>query len=151
MLSLKPARQSLANWLNRLLKVGLLSLLLGLAACGSPQRQSADLQPAPTAPPLASVQPSSGAAASPDAAPPSPELIAAVKARVSQEFGVAESQLQVQESQAVDWSDSCLGAAEAGELCAQMITPGYRIVLSSGTQQFEVHTDRTGRSIRLVR
>jgi hypothetical protein len=162
MLQLKLLRQSSVNWINRLFKVGLLSLLLGSVACGALQTQE-PASPVASDPPLASVQASpEGATLTPSAAPsaspsatmpatPTAELVANLKARVSQEFGIAETQLQVQESQAIDWPDSCLGAAQPEELCAQMITSGYRIVLTSGVQQFEFHTDRNGRAVRQVR
>lgn len=147
----KPPRLYPAHWIHRLLVVGLLSTLLGLVACGPLPIQSS--QSAPSGPPLASVQ---AAAASPLAQPssiagPPAQVVDDLKARVSQEFGIPATELQVQASEAVDWSDSCLGAAQAEEVCAQVMTPGYRIVLASRTEQFEFHTDRSGRAVRLVR
>jgi hypothetical protein len=44
----------------------------------------------------------------------------------------------------VDWPDACLGAAEPDQLCAQVITPGYRIVVERAGGRIEYHTSRVG-------
>jgi hypothetical protein len=43
--------------------------------------------------------------------------------------------------EAVDWPDACLGATQAGEVCAQMITPGYRVQAEIKGKTYELHTD----------
>ncbi len=48
-----------------------------------------------------------------------------------------------------DWPDSCLGAARTDEVCAQVITPGYRIVVSHDGKRLEYHSDLGG-GIRLA-
>jgi hypothetical protein len=42
------------------------------------------------------------------------------------------------------WSDSCLGCAKTGEMCAQVLTPGYRVVLRVSDATYEYHTDLGG-------
>jgi hypothetical protein len=44
----------------------------------------------------------------------------------------------------VSWPDACLGAARPGEVCAQVITPGYRVILEQDGQRIEYHTSRAG-------
>jgi len=44
----------------------------------------------------------------------------------------------------VSWPDACLGAARAGELCAQIITPGYRVTVERGGERIEYRTSRAG-------
>lgn len=44
----------------------------------------------------------------------------------------------------VDWPDACLGAAEPDQLCAQVITPGYRIIVERDGGRIEYHTSRVG-------
>jgi hypothetical protein len=44
----------------------------------------------------------------------------------------------------VTWPDSCLGCPKTGEKCAQVLTPGYRIVLHIGDATYEYHTDLGG-------
>jgi hypothetical protein len=48
----------------------------------------------------------------------------------------------------VTWPDSCLGCVKAGERCAQVLTPGYRIVLRVRDATYEYHTNR-GDRVRL--
>jgi hypothetical protein len=45
----------------------------------------------------------------------------------------------------VEWSDASLGCPEPGKAYAQVITPGYRVILRVGGGEYEVHTDREGR------
>ena len=42
------------------------------------------------------------------------------------------------------WNDSCLGCPQTGENCAQVVTPGYRIVLRVSEATYEYHTDLGG-------
>lgn len=49
----------------------------------------------------------------------------------------------------VDWPDACLGLARPDEACAQVITPGLRVLLSAGGRQYEYHTDLSTH-VRLV-
>lgn len=73
-----------------------------------------------------------------------PAVEAAIKALAEQE-GIAAESVSVVEVTAVEWPDSCLGCEEQGQYCLMVITPGYRIVLQSGTETYAVHTDRSGR------
>jgi hypothetical protein len=81
---------------------------------------------------------------------PPASLIEDLKTVLATESGVASSNVFVKKATAVEWNDSCLGAARPDEMCAQVITPGYQIVLGTLTQEFEFHTDRTGRHFRRV-
>ena len=50
--------------------------------------------------------------------------------------------------EAMEWSDSCLGAATEDAICAQVITPGYRIVVGAdGRADVTYHTNNTANSI----
>jgi hypothetical protein len=49
---------------------------------------------------------------------------------------------QVASVTAVDWPDACLGVRSARMACAQVVTPGYRVVLRQGGRTLEYHTDR---------
>ena len=46
----------------------------------------------------------------------------------------------------VTWRDSCLGCPKAGERCAQVLTPGYRVVLRIADATYEYHTDLGGKA-----
>jgi hypothetical protein len=49
----------------------------------------------------------------------------------------------------IDWPDSCLGVDTPGVLCAQVITPGFRFVVTAGQNRpfAEYHTDLSGHSV----
>ena len=50
--------------------------------------------------------------------------------------------------EAMEWSDSCLGAATEDAICSQVITPGYRIVVGAdGRADVTYHTNNTANSI----
>ena len=51
----------------------------------------------------------------------------------------------------VDWPDACMGIKQEGVMCAQIIVPGYKVVLSAGGQEYEFHTDEIGDVVRLVK
>lgn len=42
----------------------------------------------------------------------------------------------------VDWPDASLGCPEPGFMYAQVITPGYRIILEAGGQTYAYHASR---------
>jgi hypothetical protein len=55
---------------------------------------------------------------------------------------VPSEEIAVHALEAREWPDSCLGLPEPDEGCADVITPGYFIVLGDG---FRYRTDREGR------
>ncbi|MEX2245251.1 MAG: hypothetical protein WEC75_01060 [Dehalococcoidia bacterium] len=61
-------------------------------------------------------------------------------------LGEAGAGATVTEAERVEWPDACLGAAEAGEVCAEVITSGYRVVIGNTTY----HTDLSGENIRVA-
>lgn len=47
----------------------------------------------------------------------------------------------------VTWPDTSLGCPEPGKFYAQVLVPGYRVVVEVGGRKFEVHTDLRGRVV----
>lgn len=84
-------------------------------------------------------------------APPPASLVEDLKTILATELGVPSSSLLVETATAVEWNDACLGVPHPEEMCAQVITPGYRIVLTTSTETYEFHTDETGKNVRRVR
>ena len=78
-----------------------------------------------------------------------PEAVQAAVVSLSQALSTAESQVQVISYEQEQWPDSCLGLAEPGEMCLQVITPGWLIVLHTDGRQYEIHTDETGSRLRV--
>ncbi|MCH8813851.1 MAG: hypothetical protein IH957_01960 [Chloroflexi bacterium] len=77
------------------------------------------------------------------------DAIDAVLADAETQFGVDLSAIVVESASFQEWSNACLGAATDGELCAQVITPGFVIVLDIQGSQHEYHTDLNG-NVRLA-
>ena len=64
-----------------------------------------------------------------------PESEAAVNAAMqalAERLGVEGSTISLVSVEKVQWRDSCLGVSLPGQMCAQAITPGYKIILDSG-------------------
>jgi len=68
-------------------------------------------------------------------------LVDGVIAQVVAQFGVDANSLQLVSVEAVEWPDASLGCPEPDMMYAQVVTPGYRIVLDAQGQTIELHTD----------
>jgi hypothetical protein len=75
---------------------------------------------------------------------------AALSARdfLANELSLSSDAIKIVSVEAMEWSDSCLGLGGADEMCAQMITPGYKVIVEAQGQSYELHTDANGESIR---
>ena len=67
---------------------------------------------------------------------------------LSQETAIPAEEVAVVSYKQVEWPTACLGFSEPGEMCAQVITPGWLIVLKVQGENFEFHTDQDGSDIR---
>lgn len=61
--------------------------------------------------------------------------------------GVDKSEITVVKVEAVDWPDTSLGCPQPDMMYAQVITPGYRIVLSCAGETHVYHSDRGTRVV----
>jgi hypothetical protein len=68
-------------------------------------------------------------------------LVAKARDDLAQRTGVPADQITVVRVEAVEWRDASLGLPEPGRMYAQVITPGWRIVLLAGHRLAEYHTD----------
>jgi hypothetical protein len=130
--------------------IALLFLLLGLGL-GSGCAARDDSLP----PNSSSEVPVEAPAESPAEMPPAtvtlpPDVETRLQAAVAAELNLLEAEVGVQTAEAVDWSNACLGAAQPDEMCAEVITPGYRVTFTTPAGEVVVHSDRTGSSYRLV-
>lgn len=102
--------------------------------------------PPPFAPPT--LTPAPGASVSPPGTPSSPaagDAEAATGAAIdvlANRMAVSATRLSRVSAEAVSWPDACLGASLPGQACAQIVTPGYRVVLRYDTGS--THEVRTG-------
>jgi hypothetical protein len=56
-------------------------------------------------------------------------------------LGLSPEAIQLVSVEPVEWSDASLGCPQPGIMYAQVITPGYHVVLEAGGQQYTYHTD----------
>ncbi|GAB4531861.1 MAG: hypothetical protein Kow0063_11670 [Anaerolineae bacterium] len=60
---------------------------------------------------------------------------------LSREFSLSPEEVRLVLVEAVDWPDTSLGCPQPGMMYAQVITPGFRVVLEAGGAEYEYHTD----------
>ena len=57
--------------------------------------------------------------------------------------------LKILEAQMQQWSDGCLGLGKPDEFCTQVITSGWRVVVTDGLKNWTYRTDDVGNAVRL--
>ena len=72
----------------------------------------------------------------------------AAKKQLASMQGMDLGQISVVSDADVEWPDSCLGVAQSGMACAQIVTPGHIIVLEANNVQYEYHTNSDGSEIQ---
>jgi hypothetical protein len=77
-----------------------------------------------------------------------PAAAQAARDALARQLGVPADQIIIQRADPTEWTDGCLGLGGPAELCLQAITPGYRVTLQYGGQQYIYRTDETGQSLR---
>ena len=95
---------------------------------------------------------------SPEPATPTPEVFnplpadqrafETVRAKLATQLDIDPLALVLVDVTPVDWPDSCLGSPTSGEVCSQVITPGFRVRLRDGDAIYEFHTDHDAKIIR---
>ena len=70
----------------------------------------------------------------------SPVVDLAIK-DLSQRLNIQVEEIKLVKEEAVDWPDTSLGYQEKGMDYAQVITPGFRIILKARDKLYEYHSD----------
>lgn len=132
----------------------------------SPTASATATDPAPTATPLPAsptvvlAQPTRGIILTPqipppiDTAPTRPvetviadptllKLVNEAKADLTTRANVLPDEIKVKSAEAVEWRDASLGCPIPGVMYAQVITPGYLIVLETAGQEWNYHASTT--------
>ncbi|MGC9320277.1 MAG: hypothetical protein ACP5KN_19745, partial [Armatimonadota bacterium] len=78
-----------------------------------------------------------------------PQPVQAAIEDLADRLNVAPEAITVASFEEVTWPDTSLGNPEPGRVYAQVLTPGYRVILQAQGQQYEYHTDR-GTRVTLV-
>lgn len=69
------------------------------------------------------------------------ELTAPLIEAIAQDLGTDAAELEVVRIETRDWPDASLGCPQPGHAYAQVITPGFLIVVEVAGEQVEYHTD----------
>lgn len=118
-----------------------------VSACGALAQTSTLSAPYPTVPDPA-VHP--GESPTPVSGGGYPAAVFAARQALAAQLNIPVEQIQVDEIESTEWPDACLGLAASDEMCAQVITPGYRVLLRVDLAQYEFHTNQDGTSLRQV-
>jgi len=120
----------------------LLAAVILLSACATP---ASPATPPPAATPAATPAPSATPARpGGDELPP---FMPALQKFALDKMNAKPEEIRLIKMEPVDWPDACLGATQAGEICAQVITPGYRLQVEIKGKVVELHSDG-GKTIR---
>ena len=135
---------------------GLIALVLLLAtailACQMVPAAPGPQEPATPTPAPEPAKPAPQPAATPKPEPPVPaearSLVDLAKSDLSQRKAIPKEQIGLVSLEEVDWPNGSLGYPKPGMVYIQVIIPGYRVILSDGTNTYEYHTDK-GQRIEL--
>jgi hypothetical protein len=79
---------------------------------------------------------------------PYPPAVTAAISALALDLGIAPGEVEVLDFSEGQWPDACLGLAGPGEVCAMVITPGWRISLRAEGRDFAARTDMLGGLVR---
>ena len=76
------------------------------------------------------------------------DLVQSIRNDAAQRVGGMDpASVQITASQPVEWSDASLGCPQRQMAYAQVITPGFLIVVDAGGNRLSYHTDTSGRFV----
>ena len=139
--------------------ITLISILaLALTACSAGAEQTivvatkaappTHTSPQPTPAPPSSPTPDEPAPPeSPIPTPPANPAVAAAIAHLVAELGLSAADVSILSVEEMQWSDSSLGCPQPGMMYAQVITPGYRVLLEADGETHAVHTNQNGSTV----
>jgi hypothetical protein len=79
-----------------------------------------------------------------------PQAALAARKMLMEQLKVDADLIGLVSAEQVDWPDGCLGIQTPGIMCIQVISPGYKVVLSANGVEYEFHTNETGEVVRPV-
>ncbi len=77
-------------------------------------------------------------------------VVAAATADLAEQLDADPAGLELLRSEAVTWSDGCLGVYEPDIACTTALVDGFALWLSDGDVAYRYHTDATGAVVRLA-
>ncbi|NDJ17077.1 hypothetical protein [Myxacorys almedinensis] len=126
--------------------VGALSLMTGMPllqpVSASPLKEASELlnqQSDPSSDPSSNSRPKMA-----------PVLVSnAIFRDITRRSGVSRQALQVVSVEPRTWQDGCLGLADSGTLCTQVLVPGWRVQVKADNQTWVYRSDRKGTVVKL--
>ncbi len=81
---------------------------------------------------------------------PVPDAVAAARSIVAEKERVDEGVVIVMSAYEREWPNACLGLEAKDEMCAQVITPGFEVIVQVSTtgERFTYRTNDTGSMLR---
>ena len=79
---------------------------------------------------------------------PVPEAVRFAKGELAAHLKIEPSQILILEAVETQWPDACLGIQEKDKVCAQVITPGYNILMQANGKKYQYRTNRDGSVIK---
>jgi hypothetical protein len=77
------------------------------------------------------------------------EAVQRAEEALAQDLNLEMETIQVIQVEDAEWPDACLGLAREDEVCAQVVTPGFKVTLQAQGKQYIYRTDETGSVVRL--
>jgi hypothetical protein len=77
-----------------------------------------------------------------------PAAVESAQSWLAGQLDVPVAEVEVVGSEAVEWTDSCLGLGGPAESCLAALTPGWRVDFEVDGQSYEVRTDEAGTYFR---
>ena len=111
-----------------------------------PPQETAVMTPTPQTPQKDKVTPAAPTQPAP-VDPRAERVVQLARQDLAKKLGLPLEAIRVVSVEAVEWSDASLGCPQPGMMYAQVITPGFRVVLAAKDQTVEYHTDMDRRVV----
>ncbi|MBV9169622.1 MAG: hypothetical protein JOZ81_06030 [Chloroflexi bacterium] len=121
--------------------------LVGLSSACAASNVPPTPGPSPAAAPASVASPKPGVSPSASPGPEAQQAVNQATHDAAQRLSVSDTDISVDRVEPRQWPDASLGCPRQGDVYAQVVTPGYLIVVSGGGQQLEYHSDARGRVI----
>lgn len=122
------------------------ALMLFLVACSPNSNVDLTFQPEPDMDLQASPTPSPIHTQDVGSTPNFDEL----RSVLAEELGESIDRIIIKSVQEMQFRNSCLGLEKPGEMCMQVITPGFRVNLETPQGSYVFHTDQSGARFRMA-
>jgi hypothetical protein len=77
-----------------------------------------------------------------------PLAVRVAREKLSSNLNIPVVEIRTVSYERVQWRNSCLGFSSPKEMCADVITSGWRAILEAGEKQYEFHTNEDGSQVR---